>query len=390
MDLNYCVMILAIGDIFYKEDAMSILIDYFTNKKISYIFITEVPKNIDFKKSHPSWWKLLAHDILPNYDYIICWDLDLLPRDKNVNVLEEFNLNEICLAYDSFAKHFPNERLYKSFKYNGGLIGIPKSKSNFTKNVFYKYAPGDAPSYEQYYLNFEIEQQNIYIHVLPADINVFYSFPEFETARLKHFTCDGSAKYCIKDYRENYHKIFDTRINMIKALVPKESKICELGVFIGDLTKAIDELCSPSELIAVDMFEGIVGSGDQDGNNFKFVDLNKYYNYLINFFTNHPVKIIKGDTVSVLEKYPDEYFDCIYIDADHSYEGSKRDIICSYKKLKKNGFLMGHDYGMNMQKAKKTYEFGVNRAVNEFCEKNNLQIYALALDGCISFAIKKN
>ena len=139
MDLNYCVMILAIGNIFYKEDAMSILIDYFTNKKIPYIFITEVPKNIDFKNSHPSWWKLLAHDILPNYEYIICWDLDLLPRDKNVNVLDEFNLNEICLAYDSFAKYFPNDRLYKSFKYNGGLIGIPKSKSNFTKNVFLKY-----------------------------------------------------------------------------------------------------------------------------------------------------------------------------------------------------------------------------------------------------------
>jgi hypothetical protein len=187
----------------------------------------------------------------------------------------------------------------------------------------------------------------------------------------------------------NNHKLFETRIDMVKELVPKGSKICELGVFAGDFTKIIYESCLPAELIAVDLFEGTTGSGDQNGNNFKFIDLNKYYNYLTDYFKNYPVKILKGDTVSVLEKYPDEYFDCIYIDADHSYEGSKRDIICSYKKLKKNGFLMGHDYGMNMQKAKNTYEFGVSRAVNEFCEKNNLQIYAFANDGCISFSIKK-
>jgi cephalosporin hydroxylase len=80
----------------------------------------------------------------------------------------------------------------------------------------------------------------------------------------------------------------------------------------------------------------------------------------------------------------------IYIDADHSYEGCKRDLNISFKKVKSGGYIMGHDYEMNMNKAQKEYSFGVKQAVDEFCISYNQRICAKGFDGCVSYAIQKN
>jgi hypothetical protein len=175
--MNWCILILAVGNIFYKESALDVFSHYFNKNKINYHVIDKMPENIDFRNSHPSWWKLLCHKILPGYDFILCWDLDLLPDHPNVDIIKYINFNKINMAWDSHAKHFPNDKYKPSFKYNGGLIGIPKSLSVFTEGVFYKHSPGYYPSYEQYYLNDEIEEQNIDIHEFPENINVLFSIP---------------------------------------------------------------------------------------------------------------------------------------------------------------------------------------------------------------------
>ena len=78
----------------------------------------------------------------------------------------------------------------------------------------------------------------------------------------------------------------------------------------------------------------------------------------------------------------------IYIDADHSYNGVLHDLKLSYEKIKDGGFIMGHDYEQNMSKTKNVYNFGVKRAVDEFCLNYNQKIIYKAIDGCVSFAIK--
>ena len=52
---------------------------------------------------------------------------------------------------------------------------------------------------------------------------------------------------------------------------------------------------------------------------------------------------------------------------------------------------MGHDYEFNPNKAPHYLEpmtLEVARAVNEFCQKKNLSIFAKTNDGCASFAIR--
>jgi len=385
-------MVLAVGNMDYKADAMEILRHYFTLHSIPHTFIEQIPAILNVRGSHPSWWKLLAHSILPGYDYIICWDLDLLPKSPHVEVMKDFDMTSLCFAWDSHAKAYPNDKFLPSFKYNGGIIGIPSSFAEFTTNVFRSYAPGTYPSCEQYYLNEELQQQSIPVHELPADINVLYSFPEFESARLQHYTYKDGAKQQIHPHYLRYFNIaeYDTRIDMIRSLVPVGSKLCEVGVFKGEMAGVVQQLIQPSLYVLIDFFQGNMGSGDQDGNNFQYVDLDKSYTNLVQYYQSVPaIQVIRGDGVESLNTYPDDTFDMVYIDADHSYEGCKRDLEASVKKVKVGGYIMGHDYEMNMQKAQNVYHFGVKQAVDEFCLTRGLRICAKGLDGCVSYAIRR-
>jgi len=71
------------------------------------------------------------------------------------------------------------------------------------------------------------------------------------------------------------------------------------------------------------------------------------------------------DTVEATEYCDDNSLDFVYVDADHSYEGCKRDMNAWWSKLKKGGVMVGHDYYCCV---------GVQRAVDEFVKAHNLKL----------------
>jgi len=177
-------------------------------------------------------------------------------------------------------------------------------------------------------------------------------------------------------------KILKTRTNILEHL-PKNIKIAELGVFKGDFSKEILKIVQPEKLYMVDLFEGLMGSGDKDGNNMHFVDLGKTLIELTNLYKeNENVSIIKDFSFNFLNSLSDNYLDAVYIDADHSYEAVKKDLEISLLKVKNGGAIIGHDYNHNKFP-------GVVKAVNEFCKKYDKQISFLTEDGCPSFLILK-
>lgn len=204
------ISVLAVGNPSYKKDSISVLKDYFDRNGFRYNFIETVP-SIDTKDSHPSWWKLVCHRIYDNEDYILNWDLDLLPTNKDTKFHELIDFTKLGMAWDVQARYFPNDRFNSNFRYNGGLIGIPKIMSQFTENIFDTYAPGTRPSYEQYYLNDEIVKNNIDIFELPDDCNFLYRdntselLQKFYSARFKHYSCHNREKL-ISIHRENYFR----------------------------------------------------------------------------------------------------------------------------------------------------------------------------------------
>ena len=150
-------------------------------------------------------------------------------------------------------------------------------------------------------------------------------------------------------------------------------KIIELGVRDG---KHFEQFVKSNadEIIGVDLWLDSENIYEND-KKFSQEKQDLMYNNLVNKYSQDSrVKLIKHDSSSLSSKYDDSYFDLVFVDADHSYEGSKKDINMWYNKVRSGGILCGHDYedfGVNIDG--KYYKFGVIKAVNEFVKNNNLE-----------------
>ncbi len=100
-------------------------------------------------------------------------------------------------------------------------------------------------------------------------------------------------------------------------------------------------------------------------------------------FAHKRAIILRAPSLLAAATIADASLDFAFIDADHSYEGCKADINAWWPKIKKGGFLSGHDY------ENPDYPlFGVKRAVDEFSSKVELGM-GLTWRVCNAYAICK-
>lgn len=185
-------------------------------------------------------------------------------------------------------------------------------------------------------------------------------------------------------------RVFEDRISMLSSLIGKNKKIVEIGIFQGKFSKQLRSELQPSSLYLVDLFDGICCSGDEHGNNVVNANLTEQYAMLKDEFKDSiDVEVIKSCSYEWLNKQDDCAFDAVYVDGDHSEEGCYKDLVAAWRTIKPGGFLCGHDYEMNMNKAHTYYNFGVKNAVSRFCSENNVSVCAKGMDGCVSFCIQK-
>jgi hypothetical protein len=188
-------------------------------------------------------------------------------------------------------------------------------------------------------------------------------------------------------------QLFLTRESMIRSLVREGMVGCELGVFAGEFAERLARQ-SPKSLTLIDSWsspDGMLFSGDVDGNNGVSLPQDYLYGLVVSRFAKYPhVTVLRGWTYDLIPTLDDGSLDYVYIDADHSYEGMKRDLKLIQSKLKPDGLLMGHDYEMNFQKATIPWKFGVQQAVDEFCKETDYTLVAKAMDGCVSFCLQRS
>jgi len=290
--------------------------------------------------------------------------------------------------------------LYQIYPFNCGLFlfnntnemkddfhNILNMIETYEKEYFYEQ------SFMNYYFN---KKRNVNYTIFTKDN--YKLFPDLHTEydnMIIHFTgaSDVNKLTKIENYYNSYFvQKFDNRKDMLSFYINKLDNpvISEIGVFRGEFLDYIYSHPNISSIDAIDLFEGTTCSGNADGNYVVYYDMNKSYNELLEKYNNTNVKLHKSDSSTFLNNVPDNYYDIIYIDGDHSYEGAKKDLHSAYKKIKPNGYIMGHDYEMNMNKAKTYYNFGVKYAVDDFCKIYDQQLDAKANDGCVSFCIQVN
>jgi hypothetical protein len=148
--------------------------------------------------------------------------------------------------------------------------------------------------------------------------------------------------------------------------------ICEIGVREGHNFERMIEH-NPTVAIAVDIWkdDGITARNDIALSQRK---LDKQYeDFVCRVKDNDSCRICREYSFEAVRKFQDNYFDLVYIDADHTYEGCYRDIVDWYPKVKKGGFLLGDDY--RRHKTRTGVRFGVIEAVNRFAHDNNLSFF---------------
>jgi hypothetical protein len=143
-------------------------------------------------------------------------------------------------------------------------------------------------------------------------------------------------------------------------------KGAELGVYNGVNFKYLIENCPKLTLIGIDLYEPQPeNSGPEKwtpGENGHRWDHNSYYSDMKKFCSKYPKRafIIKDYTTNAANLYEDKYFDFVFIDADHGYEGCLRDIKAWEPKVKGGGIVFGHDIHFPTVKKAVTEYFGEN------------------------------
>jgi hypothetical protein len=170
-------------------------------------------------------------------------------------------------------------------------------------------------------------------------------------------------------------RLFATRDDMVAELGPKGGVIAEIGVAIGGFSRVMLDALRPEKFVAFDLFElhNLESLwGHPTAEVFRGKLHRAYYE------SRFPTAIIEeGLSHTTLDRYPDKFFDMIYIDAAHDYEGVKRDAEISAHKLRSDGLLVFNDYIMADHLNGTPY--GVVPVVNEMVVNDGWRVVGFAL-----------
>lgn len=171
------------------------------------------------------------------------------------------------------------------------------------------------------------------------------------------------------------------RIELLEIL-PKNGVVAEIGVRKGVFAKYIYEISKPKKIYLIDCWEKQNGKYKIDSTNNQ--DHKKCYQEVLHNFGNYSnVEIIKKYSHEASKLFNENYFDWVYIDADHTYDSICKDLKDWWPLVKNTGYMCGHDYFTN-------FWVDVEKAVNQFLINKNKHLYALTLSKYPSWCIKKN
>jgi hypothetical protein len=151
--------------------------------------------------------------------------------------------------------------------------------------------------------------------------------------------------------------------------------IAEIGVRSGENFEEMIKH-SPKLAVAVDAWndDELVSRNDIG---FTQKKLDKMYkNFTKKMSHKSYVKTFREYSHTVAKRFDDDFFDLVYLDADHSYEGSMDDLHNWYPKVRSGGFLVGDDF-CDCFFPDSGVRFGVVRALNEFALSHRLKYFLL-------------
>ncbi|MDX2309450.1 MAG: class I SAM-dependent methyltransferase [Hyphomicrobium sp.] len=157
-----------------------------------------------------------------------------------------------------------------------------------------------------------------------------------------------------------------SRYDMLRRL-PKGGIVAELGTETGKFASQILSIVEPDKLHVVDL---------------------DYRRFDQSLSADPRLVQHTGMTYEIISRFPDQHFDWVYIDADHSYRGVLRDARASSPKIKPGGLMIFNDFAHidpNLGR------YGVMQAATEFAveAKWPLRYFALEPSALYDVAFRK-
>lgn len=158
----------------------------------------------------------------------------------------------------------------------------------------------------------------------------------------------------------------NSRVEMLDMIEVQGKDCAEIGVYEGEFARHIIAK-NPNKLYIVDPWvnQPIEIYPNDDYANKSNQDFEIMFQKVNNEFSKYKNAIIVRDfSMNFVQKVPYESLDFVYIDAIHTFENTFCNIILWSQKVKKGGWICGHDYTGNNIKA----FLGVQYAVDTFCK----------------------
>jgi predicted O-methyltransferase YrrM len=151
----------------------------------------------------------------------------------------------------------------------------------------------------------------------------------------------------------DYADLLETLVNKI----PDNGIFVEGGAWLGCSSAYLCDLAK--DRINVYIVDTWKGSKDELQSHHQLATQTDIYQIFLENMGDRKFTPIRKESIEASKDFEDESCDVIFIDMDHSYEAVKQDLIHWFPKLKKGGYIAGHDIDWP----------GVSRAVNEFFHK---------------------
>lgn len=135
----------------------------------------------------------------------------------------------------------------------------------------------------------------------------------------------------------------------------KDWKAIEIGSYSGASAELFAQYVG--EITCCDIWDKYISPPERA--------LNAYKNFQETKKRNKNIIECKKNSDDLVNEYNNNTFDMVYIDADHSYESTKNNILKWFSKVKKGGILCGHDYHMGE----------VKQAVDEVFKFENIKLF---------------
>lgn len=179
---------------------------------------------------------------------------------------------------------------------------------------------------------------------------------------------------------DNHKLICGTREELYKFF-PKNAAVAELGVHAGLNAYNILKATNPQHLYLVDKWDW-----EADEKDLWWYHKPGYIIYqeaLDRFKEHNNVELVRKYSYDFLKDINDRSLDWVYLDSDHGYSTTMRELELLRIKVKQGGLIAGHDYCDNKWGSE------LKAAVNRFCTINNWRIVALTTEEVPSFVIRE-